>query len=138
MLPIGGEDWDRLESDLVRTRATGDEPFVGNERGSLLESPHPGEPIWRDAGGVRTRRFNWRQARPTCIGSCTRAAYFVFDAVAPNSRAHAEAAAVDLRAALDCHWPGAGFELATLWGRQRPGGSCGGRVTAPEHRGTAR
>jgi DNA/RNA-binding domain of Phe-tRNA-synthetase-like protein len=114
MLPIGGEDWDRLESDLVRTRATGGEPFVGNERGGALEGPKPGEPIWCDRAGVTTRRFNWRQARRTRIDEATRASFFVFDTVAPYGLDDARAAARSLRTLIEARWQGVAFREETL------------------------
>lgn len=114
MLPIGGEDWDRLESDLVRTRATGHEPFVGNDAGGSPEHPEQGEPIWCDRLGVTTRRFNWRQARRTRIEESTRAAFFVFDTVAPYGLENAVRAASCLRSVIEERWPDASFEEHTL------------------------
>ncbi|HTV21052.1 MAG TPA: phenylalanine--tRNA ligase beta subunit-related protein [Polyangiaceae bacterium] len=105
MLPIGGEDWDRLESHLLRTTALGDEEFVGNEPSSTPERPYPGEPIWLDRAGVTTRRFNWRQARRTRITLATRAAYFVLDAVAPYTPAHLAGAAAELQQLIQQRWP---------------------------------
>lgn len=114
MIPVGGEDWDQLQSDLIRTRARGSEPFLGNEPDSVLEHASEGEPIWLDAGGVTTRRFNWRQARRTRITLETRAAYFVLDAVAPYSRAHAQQAASELYGLLRERWPKLGGAFAAL------------------------
>jgi DNA/RNA-binding domain of Phe-tRNA-synthetase-like protein len=114
MVPIGGEDWDSLESDLVRRRARGDEPFLGNQPDSAPELADAGEPIWIDAGGVTTRRFNWRQAKRTRITLGTRAAYFVFDAVAPYSRAHVESGAAELLGLVRERWPSASAELVAI------------------------
>jgi len=114
MVPIGGEDWDSLESDLVRTRARGDEPFLGNESDSVPERATEGEPVWVDAAGVTTRRFNWRQAKRTRITLETRAAYFVFDAVAPYSRAQVESGAAELLSLVHERWPGASTDLVSI------------------------
>ena len=92
MLPIGGEDWDALQSNLLRTTARGNEEFIGNEPDSVPEHPCRGEPIWLDRAGVTTRRFNWRQAWRTRITPSTRAAYFVLDTVAPYTPAQLGAA----------------------------------------------
>jgi len=115
MLPIGGEDWDALESHQLRTSALGHEEFVGIEAGEA-EHPHPGEPIWLDSAGVTTRRFNWRQARRTRITLATRAAYFVLDAVAPYTAAELGAAADDLRRLVHLRWPRARSWLMALDG----------------------
>ena len=42
VLPVGGEDLDRLAGPMRLEAATGDEPFDGDE------SPRPGELVWRD------------------------------------------------------------------------------------------
>jgi len=114
MIPIGGEDWDSLQSDLLRTRARGHEVFFGNEAHSRAETAAPGEPIWLDAAGVTTRRFNWRQARRTRITHETRAAYFVLDALAPYSQVQLQVGAQDLQCALRARWPNAVIETVVL------------------------
>src|SRR5688572_3009393 len=114
MLPIGGEDWDTLQSNLLRTRALGHEEFSCSEACSSVECPQPGEPVWLDRAGVTTRRFNWRQARRTRITLETRAAYFVLDAVAPYDQTHVEAAAARLVELVRQRWPRAGIEVAPL------------------------
>jgi len=114
MLPIGGEDWDTLQSNLLRTRALGHEEFLCNEACSAVERPQPGEPVWLDRAGVTTRRFNWRQARRTRITLETRAAYFVLDAVAPYDQTHVEAAAARLAELVQQRWPSASIEVAPL------------------------
>jgi DNA/RNA-binding domain of Phe-tRNA-synthetase-like protein len=114
MLPIGGEDWDTLASRLLRTRALGHEPFLGNSSDAVPQYAEPGEPIWVDAAGVTTRRFNWRQAKRTRITEATRAAYFVLDAVAPYSRMQLETAADGLARRIEERWPRARMELSEL------------------------
>ena len=84
MLPAGGEDWDRLSSELRLTFATGNEPFVAIQEGQeTVAYPEPGEVIWADSEGVTCRRWNWRQCRRTQLTEETRAAYFVLDRLAP-------------------------------------------------------
>jgi len=114
MLPIGGEDWDCLDSHLLRTTALGHEEFVGNDANDTPEHPYPGEPIWLDRAGVTTRRFNWRQARRTCITLATRAAYFVLDAVAPYSHDQLDSAAEALQRLIGERWPDARTRVGPL------------------------
>ncbi|MFL6333044.1 MAG: B3/4 domain-containing protein [Pyrinomonadaceae bacterium] len=84
VLPVGGEDWERLVGDLRLVRARGDEPFVtAGAEGEQTAYPSPGEIIWADLEGATVRRWNWRQCRRTRITDETQSAYFVLDRLAP-------------------------------------------------------
>ncbi len=86
MLPVGGEDWDKLTSDLHLTIATGSEPFAGISEGQeIVTYPEPGEIIWTDSTGVTCRRWNWRQCHRTQLTVDTKDVYFVLDRLAPYS-----------------------------------------------------
>jgi DNA/RNA-binding domain of Phe-tRNA-synthetase-like protein len=98
VVPIGGEDRDRLASDLALTFARGGEPFLA--RGDDDEQVVPGEVVWCDRDGVTCRRWNWRQGLRTALTLDTRNAYFVLEALPPYPRAHLEAAAADLAALI--------------------------------------
>ena len=84
ILPIGGEDWDYLTSDLILKFATGKEPFVTYQSGKeVVDYPKPGEIIWVDSTGVTCRRWNWRQCHRTALTVDTCNAYFVLDRLPP-------------------------------------------------------
>jgi DNA/RNA-binding domain of Phe-tRNA-synthetase-like protein len=86
MLPVGGEDWDYLTSDLILTLASGEEPFGAYENGEeAVTFPEPGEVIWVDSAGVTCRRWNWRQCIRTRLTEKTQNVYFVLDRLAPYS-----------------------------------------------------
>ena len=78
MLPVGGEDWDYLTSDLILTLASGEEPFGAYENGEEVV-------IWIDSAGVTCRRWNWRQCIRTRLTEKTQNVYFVLDRLAPYS-----------------------------------------------------
>jgi DNA/RNA-binding domain of Phe-tRNA-synthetase-like protein len=65
LLPVGGEDSDRLDGPLRLVIAEGDEPFDPRCDGAVVEYAVPGEVIWRDDRGVTCRRWNWRQGART-------------------------------------------------------------------------
>ena len=71
VVPLGGEDADRLEGALHLTVADGSETFDD-------ELVAPGEVVWRDDRGVTCRRWNWRQGRRTRLTEDTTNAFFVF------------------------------------------------------------
>jgi len=67
VIPVGGEDLDAVEGDLRLTRED------------------DGEVVWRDDLGVTCRRWNWRQGERTRLTEATTRAFFVFDALAPQT-----------------------------------------------------
>ena len=66
LIPVGGEDLDRLQGDLRLVRAD------------------DGEVVWRDDAGVTCRRWNWRQEPRTQLTEKTTRAFFVFDRLPPQ------------------------------------------------------
>jgi DNA/RNA-binding domain of Phe-tRNA-synthetase-like protein len=97
VLPVGGEDWEQLSSDLTLTIASGKEPFVTYENGAeTVIYPDPGEVIWADSTGVTCLRWNWRQCRRTALTVDTRHAYFVLDRLSPYSIEQLMAAGLEL------------------------------------------
>jgi DNA/RNA-binding domain of Phe-tRNA-synthetase-like protein len=97
LIPVGGEDLDRLQGPLRLTIATGDERF---DAPAGDEPPRPGEVVWRDDAGVTCRRWNWRQGTRTRLTEATTRAFFVFDRLAPLPREELEAAVAELESGL--------------------------------------
>ncbi|WP_432979131.1 B3/B4 domain-containing protein [Dactylosporangium sp. CA-233914] len=79
-VPIGGEDRAALAGTERLVRASGDEPFDTVKDGApVVESPEPGEVIWRDDVAVTCRRWNWRQGRRTALTEATTSAVFLLE-----------------------------------------------------------
>ncbi|MEV0566405.1 phenylalanine--tRNA ligase beta subunit-related protein [Dactylosporangium sp. NPDC050588] len=79
-VPIGGEDRAALAGTERLVLAAGDEPFDTVKEGApVVETPEPGEVIWRDDLGVTCRRWNWRQGRRTAITAATTSAVFLLE-----------------------------------------------------------
>jgi DNA/RNA-binding domain of Phe-tRNA-synthetase-like protein len=91
VVPVGGEDLDRLQGDLRLVRAGGDEHFDGPDG-----TPRPGEVVWRDDVGVTCRRWNWRQGGRTRLTEASERAFFVFDRLPPLEPEALEAAVDEL------------------------------------------
>lgn len=97
MLPIGGEDRDRLASDLELRVMSGAELFDTVNAGEpVMEKVNAGEVAWCDAEGVTCRRWNWRQCRRTALTLHTREAYFVLDRLPPYPEERLQAAVQEL------------------------------------------
>jgi DNA/RNA-binding domain of Phe-tRNA-synthetase-like protein len=98
LVPVGGEDLDRIEGDLVLTFAGDAEPPALLLGESQPRAPHPGEVIYKDAAGAVCRRWNWKEADRTKLTAGTRRAVLVIEALPPVDEALLAAALADLAA----------------------------------------
>jgi DNA/RNA-binding domain of Phe-tRNA-synthetase-like protein len=105
VVPLGGEDADRLEGPLRLTVAAGGEPFDPRGDDVDVEQVPPGEIIWRDDRGVTCRRWNWRQGRRTQLTPDTTRAFFVFDRLVGLTLDELRHAADELSTLLLGRWP---------------------------------
>ena len=111
VLPLGGENWDNLESDLTLQFANGSEPFDTFKDGQpAVEHPQAGEVVWADSAGVTCRAWNWRQGIRTRLTESTVNAYFMLDSLKPFSKAQLEAAGDELISYLRQVSPGCEIE----------------------------
>ena len=81
LLPIGGEDLDRLAGACVLRFATTHDADV--DAPTAADAPKAGEVIWADDLGWTCRRWNWRQGPRTRLTDSTRNAYFIIEGMAP-------------------------------------------------------
>ncbi|QIB47333.1 B3/B4 domain-containing protein [Streptomyces aureoverticillatus] len=106
LIPVGGEDLDRIKGDMRLVRAAGDEDFVTMAGGEpVVEHPEPGEVVWRDEEGVTCRRWNWRQGPRTRLTEETTNAIFLLEGMGPD--AGLVAAGAELAELLEKVSPGA-------------------------------
>lgn len=106
LVPVGGEDTDRIAGAMRLVRATGDEPFhtvAGGE--AAVEHPEPGEVVWCDDEGVTCRRWNWRQGVRTRLTEESVNALFLLEGMAAHCPL--EEAAAELAELLEKVSPGA-------------------------------
>ncbi|KOT88267.1 cytoplasmic protein [Streptomyces sp. NRRL F-5755] len=112
LIPVGGEDLDRIRGGMRLVRATGTEPFVtaaGGER--VTEHPEPGEVVWCDDEGVTCRRWNWRQGVRTRLTDASVNALFLLERMAPMTAGELTAAAAELAETLEKTCPDARIEV---------------------------
>ncbi|MBU0758061.1 MAG: hypothetical protein KKF44_08370 [Nanoarchaeota archaeon] len=82
MVPIGGDDMDRIEGDIELTLAKGDEKFM-ELNSSETRSPKPGEVIYRDDVEATCRRWNWRECDKTKMTEETKNVMLVAEGLPP-------------------------------------------------------
>lgn len=112
LVPVGGEDIDRIEGGMHLVRATGDEDFVTVSGGEqVIEHPDAGEIVWRDEAGVTCRRWNWRQGPRTRLTEETVSGIFLLESLTPMPVADVETAAEELADLLQKFSPGAEIEI---------------------------
>lgn len=96
LLPVGGEDLDRIAGDLVLTFAGPSEPPVRLLGELEPRPPHPGEVIYRDDVSAVCRRWNWKEADRTKLTLSTRNGIFVIEGLPPAGPPVVQAAAEEL------------------------------------------
>ncbi|QFZ77967.1 cytoplasmic protein [Streptomyces fagopyri] len=108
LIPVGGEDIERVSGGMRLVRATGEEEFVTVTGGAeTVEHPDAGEVVWRDGVGVTCRRWNWRQGPRTRLTEESTSAIFLLEGLAPTPVAEIGAAAAELAELLEKFSPGA-------------------------------
>ncbi|MFD5075029.1 B3/4 domain-containing protein [Streptomyces sp. NPDC058371] len=108
LIPVGGEDTDRIQGGMSLVRATGDEDFVTVAGGDeVVEHPDAGEVVWRDDAGVTCRRWNWRQGPRTRLTEESTSAVFLLESLAPMPVPDVTAAGAELAELLEKFSPGA-------------------------------
>lgn len=96
ILPVGGEDLDKIVGDVRLTRAGDDEPAVFLLGEKEARPPQAGEIIYRDEAGAICRRWNWKEADRTKLTRETKNAFLVIEALPPVTRATVETAIHEL------------------------------------------
>ncbi|MFF2730790.1 B3/4 domain-containing protein [Streptomyces sp. NPDC058008] len=107
LIPVGGEDADRIRGAMRLVRATGREPFPTAAGGEdVVEHPAAGEVVWCDDEAVTCRRWNWRQGVRTRLTEDSVNAVFLLEGLAPLTSTELGAAAAELVESLEKLSPG--------------------------------
>ncbi|MEU5209251.1 phenylalanine--tRNA ligase beta subunit-related protein [Streptomyces sp. NPDC020742] len=115
LIPVGGEDLDRIQGGMRLVRATGDEPFVTVAGGAeAVEYPDPGEVVWCDDEGVTCRRWNWRQGTRTRLTEDSVNALFLLERMAPMTLDALRAAGAELAELLQQACPDARIQVGDV------------------------
>lgn len=114
-VPVGGENLDAYIGQPRLTIADGSEAFDTIKDGSpAVESPDPGEVVWRDDQGVTCRRWNWRQGVRTRLNPDARRMWFILESLAPMPLEALHEASDKLVAGLQKMSPNARIQASLL------------------------
>lgn len=81
-IPVGGDDLDRVDGDIVLRFARGDEPFI-RLNADAVDHPKSGEVIYADDKEVLCRRWNWRECEKSKMTEQTKNVLLVVEGLAP-------------------------------------------------------
>jgi DNA/RNA-binding domain of Phe-tRNA-synthetase-like protein len=96
ILPVGGEDLDKIVGDVLLTRTGNDEPAVFLLGEKETRAPRAGEIIYKDEVGAICRRWNWKEADRTKLTQETKNAFLVIETLPPVPRDTVEIAIREL------------------------------------------
>jgi DNA/RNA-binding domain of Phe-tRNA-synthetase-like protein len=96
ILPVGGEDLDKIVGDVQLTRAGNDEPAVILLGEKEARTPRTGEIVYKDEAGAICRRWNWKEADRTKLTLETKNAFLVIESLPPVPRDTIETAIGEL------------------------------------------
>lgn len=113
MLPVGGEDLDTIEGDLVLAFAGDHEPAVKLLGDPDPRPPHAGEVIYKDDISAICRRWNWREADRTKLTPETKNAVLAIEGLPPVTAEEVAAAVEELRNLTE-HYCGGKLTTAML------------------------
>jgi DNA/RNA-binding domain of Phe-tRNA-synthetase-like protein len=101
MLPVGGEDIDKMKGDVTLTFASENEPSVLLLGDHEARSPHPGEVIYKDEQSAICRRWNWREAERTKLTEKTKNCVLVIEGLPPVTQNKIKKATDELKVLIE-------------------------------------
>lgn len=82
MIPVGGDDLEKVDGDILLAIARGGEAFVPLNA-QEAETAKPGEVIYTDSREVLCRRWNWRECEKTKMREETKDVVLVAEGLPP-------------------------------------------------------
>jgi DNA/RNA-binding domain of Phe-tRNA-synthetase-like protein len=86
LVPVGGEDLDTLQGDVLLTLAGENETPVTLLGEKEARPPYPGEVIYKDDLGAICRRWNWKEADRSKLTESTKNLFLIIETLPPVSR----------------------------------------------------
>jgi lysyl-tRNA synthetase class 2 len=85
MVPVGGDDIDKVNGNITLRFATGVEPFI-RLNSDEVDHPKEGEVIYADDKEVLCRRWNWRECDKSKMTEQTKNITLVVEGLSPVSK----------------------------------------------------
>ena len=82
MVPIGGDDIDKVDGDITLTFAQGSESFQPLNS-DQVDNPHPNEVVYSDSKEILCRRWNWRECNKSKMTLDTKNVTLVVEGLSP-------------------------------------------------------
>jgi len=101
MLPVGGEDLNKVNGDLQLTFAKENELPVLLLGDKEPRPPHPGEIIYKDNVSTICRRWNWRETDRTKLTEDTKNCILVIEGLDPVTKVDIEKATKELKELIE-------------------------------------
>ncbi|MBN1923392.1 MAG: hypothetical protein JW791_01360 [Nanoarchaeota archaeon] len=97
MLPVGGEDLNKIKGDIFLTISEANEAPVLLLGDKEPRPPHEGEVIYKDDVSAICRRFNWREAERTKLTEETKNCILVIEGMPPATKQEVTKAVNELK-----------------------------------------
>lgn len=101
MLPLGGEDLDKVSGNVTLCLAEANEAPVTLLGDKEARPPHAGEVIYKDNVSAICRRFNWHEADRAKLEKETKNALLVIEGLPPATKADVAKATEELKALVE-------------------------------------
>ncbi len=85
MVPVGGDDIDKIDGDIILRFAKGDENFI-RLNSDEIDHPKEGEVVYTDDKEVLCRRWNWRECDKSKMTEQTKNITLVVEGLSPVSK----------------------------------------------------
>lgn len=89
MVPVGGDDIDKIEGDIILKFANGDEEFIELNTDEV-KNPQKGEVVYVDDKEVLCRRWNWRECDKSKMTEETKDATLVVEGLGSITKEEVE------------------------------------------------
>ena len=89
MIPVGGDDIDKVDGDITLKFALGNEPFT-KLNSQEIENPKEGEIVYTDDKEVLCRRWNWRECEKSKMVEDTKNVSLVVEGLPPVTKEEIE------------------------------------------------